>query len=748
MRTLSTLPPETVIAIASYLNSAADYLHFSFARKSIRRVLNDEHTIAKTLKRVASNTAEYRLVVAGRLSAKDAIRKLYDRQQAFANSRPASVIRLGEGSSFLYRQGLLVYVRGRLVRVLNVHDASRTEGVVLSNLVGPQILGIDSRSTGIELCNLQDGLLSVMFHGETVAAGWRSWLLVLDVHQYGLERERVRLVDDLWTSEGVVLRNDRRYLCAMSPTGASVNGRHREWVCKVWDLDDRTWRPTSLQIPDLAVGEIGQGLVFDVFDGFLYAISTQAPYELEEPEWTSYYSCFRFPLHRPHPSRIETLRIWRRHHKEGPINDLWTDLKLHRDEITGELFVMEARKEWIGGSSVQNRMWYRQTLPARFPSDQDAVDDDEEMADESNQNDTVHQGLAANQPQSLASSSASLQDPPYLFARPPDDNDSNDDPFSTAVSLEQRPNHPRLPLNVHPEYPADAPAPPAVDSFMLAKSKYRAYSPSAAAFLDLVIDDRQPSMQSDWVQQIRLRIGSRCETSPLDENGMIHSHYTNGLNGKPVPDSERRYMNQGIRLWPSADAPIALQDLINGNMISSDKSSDGTGCRTLGDITATSDERSIVYLVKEQGASEADKGQLILINFDEHIHFFHETWVPDFIDLYGRDDPGHNEIGDEPAEQITTKGMLKRTYEPMNIDPDDEGDGFIKNSGRGKDSENDELEEGGPDGNKGEDKIIPADDINEYFWCEEYDEDEPLDLDWFSEEMAMWTDIKEGYCFI
>lgn len=615
------------------------------------------------------------------------------------------------------------------MRVLDVHGASRTEGVMLSSLVGSQIFDTECKDIEIELCHLQDGLLSIMFHGEIIHMGWRSWLLVVDVSQDETGRERKQLAVDLWTPEDVVVRNDRRYLCAMSPTGLSMNGRHREWVCKVWDLEIPAPRPAALQIPDLAVGEIGQGLVFEVFDGFLYAISTQAPYELEEPEWTSYYTCFRLPLKNPGSRTLETLRIWRRHHKEGPINDLWTDLKLHKDEMTGELLIMEARKEWTGGSSVQKRTWYRQTLPPRFPSPGGVDNDgDEEMVDVNSQSTNVQQAVPANDPQSLASSSTSAQDPPYLLATPPDDDDWDHDAFATATSLEQRPGHPRLPHNTHPEYPVDAPAPPIVDSFILAKSKHRAYNPSAAAFLDLVVDDRQPSAQSNWVQQVRFRIGSRREASPLDQDGMFHGHHVSSYNGKPVPDSERRYVDQGIHIWPPADAPVVLQDLLNGNVISSDLSNDGTGCRTLGDISAISDERSIVYLVKEKGAADADKGQLILVNFDEHIRFLHEEWVPEFIDLYGHHNTDQNPFRNEPAEQISIEGMLKRTYQPIVIDTNEAGKG---------NSQDQKVEETPRKSDK-EHKLK----------CREYDEDEPNDLDWFSEEPALWTNIQQGFCFV
>lgn len=635
-------------------------------------------------------------------------------------------------------------MRAGTIRILDVHNARRTEGVLLSQYIGPKILDTRCQETIFELYNLQDGLLTFMFHGETETVGWQSWVLVVDVENYtgnDQEPDRMRLVVDLWTPEEIVVRNDKRHVCIMTPTGTSVNGRHREWVCRVWNLSDPEPRPMTLQIPDLAVGEIGQTLVFEILNGSLYAVSTQSPFEMDEPEWTSFYTCFRFPLENPHPLTLEKLRIWRRHHKEGPINDLWTDLKLHRDEATGKPSVIEARKEWTGGSSAQSRTWYRQELPSTFPSPKAAVDKDEEMADADDQSANQHQGSLANPPQHLSSSSTSAQDTPYLLATPPVDNESDLDPPSTSVILERRPGYPRIPRNTHIEYPADAPPPAIVDSFILAKSKYRSYNPSAAAFLDLVVDERQQPTQSEWAQQIRLRVGSRREASPLDRSGMTHEQCKDRYTQQPVPDSELRYVDQGIHLWPPNDAPTVLQDLLNGSIISDcQKNRDDAGCKMLGDITAFSDERSIVYLVKDKGTHEDRQGQLILINFDEHVHFLYGKWVPEFIDLYGRQNPDPRDTFTEPANLITTEEMSNKKYEAMEIDDGEADD-------EDEEEEDAEMDQESANDSDGEGKFMPADDDNDYFWCELYDDDEPVEAEWFVEEMAHWTDIRKGFCF-
>ena len=47
--------------------------------------------------------------------------------------------------------------------------------------------------------------------------------------------------------------------------------------------------------------------------------------------------------------------MWRRQHQEGPIDDRWTRLRLDEDESTGELKIVESRKEWYLGSRTYHK---------------------------------------------------------------------------------------------------------------------------------------------------------------------------------------------------------------------------------------------------------------------------------------------------------------------------------------------------------------------------------------------------------
>ncbi|CAL8575636.1 hypothetical protein XPA_001549 [Xanthoria parietina] len=708
---LIDLPPETLLAIAGYLGSAIDYIHLSRSHRSIGRKLQDRNVLVSTIQRVARYSKECVSVTSDQMSPMDALLSIYGRRQALSEARPASALVLGDGQSFLYQQGLLAYVRDDLIRILDVHNACRTEGVIYTSLIGPQLLGVDCKDSEVEMLHLQDGMLTLIYHAETPTFGWASWILVIDIAQ----SERLSLTVDPWTSEDLVVRNNRQYVCIIAPTGSSANGRHREWVCRVWNIDRLPARAATLQVPGLTINEVGQALVFEVYDGFLYAISTQSSRQMEEPEWVSHYTCFRFPLSNPDRSTIESIKIWRRHHREGPINDLWTDLQLVRDESTGELIIIEARKEWTEGSSTQRRTWYHQRLPAVFSDPSDTDDKDQNMMDFNYQDNTA----AISQPEIRSSSSTMTDDSPYLFIVPPEKNETG---------------YCRLPCNTHAEYSPNISSSATVGSLLLAKSKYRTYISTAAAFIDLIVDDRQASSLTAWAQHLRLRIGSRKEASPLNEHRLLHQHYVHPHSRQAIEGSELRYENKGIHLWPPIDAPAVLQDLLNSSTsLCVSGGPNESKSKSPGDVTAVADERSMIYLVKGRNAAENEKGKLVLINFDEYIQFWHDTWVPDCINLYGHEQ-NRTDIGPEPNAGVLTTRI--HDSGGMDIDKSEDGDTDSDHDGSDHLSECPE-----------EKTFQPADEVNDLFWCEEFDDDEPVGLHWYQEQMALWADFKEGFCF-
>ena len=493
---------------------------------------------------------------------------------------------LGFASAFIYRDGVLCYLHEATIRILDVHGAGVTEKVIEVGCIGQAIGKFELEFTNTELLHYQDGVLAYLVHNADLDG--RPWLVAINIEDDITITERVRLAVTCPDSNFWV-RNDSRYLCVGSHVGLGAHGHH-EWVLRGYSLMNGQ-RFEDLQLTNLFGTDIGQTVDFQIYDGFLYAISNQSSAEIEEIDWTSYYHCYRFPVQEPSLSHLEPKQLWRRQHREGPINDSWTELSLCKDECTGVLLILECRREWKDGGSTQRRTYYRQPLIYPYTPGQ------------------VPDHLMITPPPTT--NSATTPPAPPTMALP------IGDPLISLLDEKSKPlyeaAHKRIDRNYHSEYASDAAA-SASQSFILAKTKHRAYNASCSAFLDLVIDDQAHS-QRRWTQQIRLRIGSRIQASPLDSDNFLHPPM-NDNDGKPIEDSENHFTDRGITMWPSANAPVELLDLLNP---SPGARSNLGGQRTIGGgVQALSDERSIVYMAKEYSERES---AIVLVNFDPGIHF-------------------------------------------------------------------------------------------------------------------------------
>ena len=262
-------------------------------------------------------------------------------------------------------------------------------------------------------------------------------------------------------------------------------------------------------MPDMVGSEIGSTICFEFHDGYFYALSNQTSFEVEEIDWTSFYHCIRFPLNSPCKALLEKTEndrsMWRRQHQEGPIDDRWTNLRLDRDESTGELRIVESRKEWYLGSSRSQRTYY--TTDIVFPKL--VKDEDMEMGDlrESSPEDSNF-GLPSTSTwnaESTLNASSLLALASSSTTNAPSTNTSSllpGFPATSLLRLMKRYDHAhyidaplRLPQNTHPG--DDGSTQP---TFTLAKLRIRTYHPACSTFMDLV-DDPLPT---NWQGKQRL----------------------------------------------------------------------------------------------------------------------------------------------------------------------------------------------------------------------------------------------------
>ena len=327
---------------------------------------------------------------------------------------------------------------------------------------------------------------------------------------------------------------------------------------------------TQFHLDRVVDGDLGQSLCFEMYQEHLYVVSTQVASDDDE-RFSSFY---HWSCHAPHHHRRKgNGRLWRREHREGPINEMWTDLSIRTDETTGRPAILECRREWPDGKSENHRTYYTQPLPTP-----------EEAITADGEGDTTT--------------------PIWVDG-------NHDDPITTNEPYDQRPEK-RLRRNYHAEYESTD-DPNKRQEFIAARTKHRSYHLAAETFLDLVND---PAPQADGFrsrERLRLRTVSRKRKCPIDEYGvdgepgLLFRPTQRGPDGSPIEGSEERFISRGVHMWPADDAPSELHRLLCPDS--------RTSC-----VRAISDDRSLVYSIQCAGLP-ADHKALILISFDPKIHF-------------------------------------------------------------------------------------------------------------------------------
>lgn len=527
-----------------------------------------------------------------RIKYTTAVDRAFERREAFALARPYSAVVLACGTSFVYRDGILCYLSRKTIRIVNVHEAATEEDVIGLECMGRKLGQQVQILSHVKLLHYQDGILSFLYYSASSSGGYERgererWLVVVDTRIGAAARVKLAIVIQ---RQKIWVRNNERYLYVGAHDGMSTHG-HREWVLQGYNLD--TGKPTPpLTLKNFWGSDIRESIVFEIYDGYLYAVSNRSSFELEEVDWTSFYNCQRFPVKQPVEGCVELKRIWRRQHREGPINDSWTDLGLHKDEQTGDLLIIEARKEWKDGVNAQKRTFYSERLDFSGRSPNERI---------------------MSEPRSPSGSPSR----PYHVGSPPTTPQyPRDDPMARLVGKGDNPQYadpcPRTHRHYYPEYSGPEPAP---DTFMLSRTRYRTFLPASSAFLDVVLDDfplrapGSPYPPRIPQQQIRLRIGSRIRASPLDPtNKLLLRQPFITATGDPLPESEERFVDRGIRLWPPANAPPELLQLLN------------PGLGRVGDVDAVEDERSLIYLATPTHPSkESGEPNIVLVNFDRGV---------------------------------------------------------------------------------------------------------------------------------
>ena len=356
---------------------------------------------------------------------------------------------------------------------------------------------------------------------------------------------------------------------------AALNSRFAWWR-KCFANIQRRVTDGPVQLQDFAGADIGTSVAFTIHDGHFYALSNQASHESEEVSWTSYYHYVKIAVEDDDPN-VEIKTIYRRQDNDGPINDAWTDLGFQIDHKTGELLIVEGRKEWVGGASSAVRTYYVQPWNR-------AGHDHWNRANTVNPNDPVRLTVT--------------------------DKDK--------ARYEMAP-HQRVAKYTHAEcnelHMSDQ------KEYSRAKTKWNGYDFNNQCYVDLAVEE--VGREGTWreKERIRLRVVSRTSEPPVvwigesaeEGVGVLKYQIRPGFedrDGVWVQDSEEAFTDSEINLWPTEDmqVPKELDEILC------------PGGRA-GKVKAKFGEEGIVYTVGPTAQNHSCGGQgeeraLVFLSFE------------------------------------------------------------------------------------------------------------------------------------
>jgi hypothetical protein len=501
--------------------------------------------------------------------------------------------------TWLYENGVLCYVRGSQLRILDLHRSATDEVLVdIRKLVDKAIE--EPRTSPryrFQLLYCANGIVSCLYTHATHAThgrvGYKNWIVVFDPRA-----GHIITVQRLESTSHIFVRNNHQFLYYGTHSERGGDGYNR-WVIIAFDLTTRAWLNQRLDFPAVIGSDIGSTVCFEIFDGYFYGLSNQTCLEVEEVDWVSYYTCFRFPLSRRGFQDMEQpprQQFWRRNQTEGPIDDRWTFLRMFKDETTGQLKAVESRKEWLSGRISARRSYY--TTVINF-------------------------GNAHVKP---AETDSSMFEPEKVLSE---------------SYLERSPRDPHM---VHQSDDTSTLA------FTLSKCPLRSYYPSSQTFIDLVDDSPSFDVRD---QRIRIRGGSRRLLTPCELEERKDSPMTQRLGDQDTLEQRIKHLYKSGTdvFWPPFQGPSAHSPAL------ADLYAILNPPGYVGKPHGSWDERSLVYAT---GGTTGGLKALVFVSWDPSIFLPGTAPYPDKSFIGTSWCPAGGSSGPPSVPPYETKGKRRR----------------------------------------------------------------------------------------
>ncbi|KAK3370304.1 hypothetical protein B0H63DRAFT_440690 [Podospora didyma] len=566
---LTDLPYELVAFVVHHLDLAEVY-SLSLTCKRFQFLVHEPSIAKAQLESKAPGSQEAQTARRTNRYAAE-LRRLVKRREAISKVSPFLIAIVAVAESWIFENGVLCYIHDRQLRVLDLNRPRSGEVVICIRKLLDEAINEshNSRRYRFQLLYYARDIVSCVYtHAKPEQI---SWLIVFHPWQ-----GRILTTHRLDSSFKIFVRNNDKFLYYGTNSEYGRDG-YRHWVIRSFDIENRRWLENQkLELTEMVGSDIGSTVCFEIFDNYFYGLANQTAFEVEEIDWTSYYTCFRFPTSQRGFQLVEEApreRMWRRSHAEGPIDDRWGFLKMFRDESTSELRIVESRKEWLAGHSSARRTYYTTNI------DFDSADDERTQC--------------------------SVPDSSHLNV----DSDSDDDDDEPAPFEKGHPYSMDAPLrSPHEVHPGDDGSTSLM--YTLSKCPIRTYHPSSQTFLDLVDD---PSNSEPNEQRIRIRGGSRRRRTPSE---LEERNRTSSTTGQEFPYTFEQtiqdiYKQEDVVFWPP-DQDVGKPDpaLVELYKILSPPGHQGN-------IQGAWDDRSVVY---STGSMPGGLSPLILLSFDPSLY--------------------------------------------------------------------------------------------------------------------------------
>ncbi|KAI1439269.1 hypothetical protein GGR50DRAFT_690613 [Xylaria sp. CBS 124048] len=563
---IQQLPYELVTCVVQYLD-IEDVFHWSLCSRHFQFIVREDRFCKPVVMTKAANTLEARdALETGAFSR--ALRRLAKRRSALSRASPFVAGVVAHADSYGFFNGKLCYVTGRCpprqLRILDVHKSTAWELVVdiprLIQAAFPEVA--PCRRYMFRVLYEAAGIVSCLF--TSARDQTESWLLVIKPRE-----QRILETFRLASTTKIFVRNNENFLYFGTLSAEGDDG-FPKWVLKGFDLRNLSWLPRTMYLANVVGSDIGSTVCFEIFGDYFYGLSNRTMFEADDPHWTSYYYCFRFPLNQPSVDKMEFMNnedSWRRNHAEGPIDERWGFLSLETDEANGGIVILECRKEWLGGQSGSRRTYYTTEVIFRRST----------------------AGLA-NQRRARSNTTRRMGDHPSCDVPPPR----------------------RQPSHAHAGDDSTV-------AMLLVRSRthFSAYIRCCHTFIDLIDDLGEEDTSS--LRRLRLRTGHRklepstsTELELVSEESPWHTPWSldEASNAEPpvVPPAEAN----AIFTWPPEHPPSEP----NPSLAKVWELFHVESCQSR--ITAAGDERSVIYATSH---SKMGPKSLVFLSFDPAARF-------------------------------------------------------------------------------------------------------------------------------